>query len=105
MKQIVDKILKEEEDSRSRIEKAKLEAEAIIKKARAEASALIENSVLKSKVQAEQGKRDSEAKILSDKDHALQETKEKAAILKKSKEKDILKGSQEVFSRIITFKE
>jgi vacuolar-type H+-ATPase subunit H len=105
MKETVEKILQEEESSRSKIEKARLEAEAIIKKARAEAVALIEAAALKSKAQAEHDKNVAEGKILSEKDHALKETKEKASVLKKSKEKDLSISSQEIFSQIIKFKE
>jgi vacuolar-type H+-ATPase subunit H len=105
MKQVVDKILQEEELSRARIDKARLEAETIIKKAKLEASLLIENSVSKGKVEAEQTKRDAEAKILSEKDHVINQSKEKASVLRKSKEKDISSSSQEIFSQIIKFKE
>lgn len=101
MKQIIDRILKEEEDSRRRIEAARLEAENIVLLAKKEAKKNLEESLEKSLKHVHEKKEEFHNAVLMDKDRVLRETKEANAALRKKREGIIPELARKVFQRVI----
>jgi vacuolar-type H+-ATPase subunit H len=101
MKEIIEMVLKEEEEARIRIEKAKSEADAIIAKAGKDAALIIENTIAQVNELAARKKEESQKKIIADRDNTLNATQEQSAVLRKARQKDIPEISRAIFLRII----
>lgn len=105
MKEIVDRILQEEQSARSRIAHAQSQADAIILKARDESKSLIEDAVERGEKEAAQKKKECENQSLADKEKILKETREKASLSRNQREKDIPNIAHKVFSQVLTIKD
>jgi len=101
MKDIVDRILKEEEQTRKRVEKVKQEAADILANARKESQDIVEQAVSQAKLMVQKKREESEKGFLSEKETILKEAREKASGLRKSRENDIPNIARTVFDRII----
>jgi F0F1-type ATP synthase membrane subunit b/b' len=105
MKDIVDKILKEEEQTRKRLAEAERQAEVIIEQAKKESQNIIEEVIKETKAAAEKKRAESEKASLSDKENVLNEAKEKIAALRKGRERDIDGIAAKVFLKMIEMKD
>jgi vacuolar-type H+-ATPase subunit H len=105
MKETVDRILKEEESARTRIENAQFEADSIILKAREESKSLTEDMIYKASSRADLKKEEEERRFLSEKERILKEAREDAAIMRKEKEGDIPRIAEEIFLDITNTKD
>ena len=104
MREIVDRILQEEQSARSRVERAQNQSQDIILKAKEEASSLTQDTVNKAKDLAQNNKEEAEMSFLAEKERVLKEAKDDAALSRSRREKDIPKISGDIFSKIITIK-
>jgi len=105
MKETVDRILKEEESARARIENAQSQADSIILKAREEAKSLTEEIINKALSQADRKREEQEKHFLSEKERVLKEAREDAALLRKKREGDISRIAEGIFLDITTIKD
>ncbi|MDD5155391.1 MAG: V-type ATPase subunit subunit G family protein [Candidatus Omnitrophica bacterium] len=101
MKEIVEMVLREEEEARARIEKAKAQAEGIINEARKEAALIIEETLTRVKELSIQKAEESQKQFFSEKENALKAARQESAALRKSREKDIPGIARNVFLRLI----
>jgi vacuolar-type H+-ATPase subunit H len=104
MREIVDRILQEEQSARSRVEHAQSQSQDIILKAKEEAASLIQDAVNKAKNLAQNNKEGSETNFLIEKDRMLKDAKDSAAISRSRRDKDITKIAGEIFSGIMNIK-
>jgi len=104
MKETVDKILKQEEESRKRIEQSRQEFQDLIRKAQEQADNLIEQSFLSSQEAAQARKEEATKRFLLEKEKELKLTLDKVSAKRLEKEKDIAGLSQKVFLRMIEIK-
>ena len=104
MRQIVDKILQEEQSARSRVERAQNQSQDIVLKAKEEAISLIQDAVNKASDLAQKNKDEAEKDILAEKERILNAAKENASLSRSRREKDIPKIAGDIFSKIITVK-
>lgn len=101
MKDIVEKILKEEETASKLVEKSRLEAENIIFKAKKEAMDLINDITLKAKEEAQKKKIDTDRECISKKAKVLQEIKMDLSSLREKRERNIPELARKIFYQII----
>ena len=104
MREIVDRILQEEQSARSRVERAQNQSQDIVLKAKEEANLLIQDAVNKAKDLAQNKKEEAEKIFLVEKDRILKEAKDGATLLRSRREKDIPGIAEGIFSKIITIK-
>ncbi len=104
MKETVDKILKQEEESRKRIEQARQESQDLIRKAQDEAASFIEQELISSREVAEARKEEANKGFLLEKEKELKLTLDNISVKRFEKEKDITCLSQKIFQRIIQIK-
>jgi hypothetical protein len=104
MREIVDRILQEEQSARSRLERAQNQSQDIVLKAKEEALLLAQDAVNKAKDIAQKNKEEAQKKFLAEKENILKEAKEGAALSRSRREKDIVKIAGDIFSKIITIK-
>lgn len=104
MRQIVDRILQEEQSARSEVELAQNQSKDIVLKAKEEASSLIQEAVNKAEDLAGNKKEEARKDFLSEKDKILKEARDGAALSRNKRSEDIPKISGDIFSEIITIK-
>ena len=104
MREIVDRILQEEQSARSVVERAQNQSREIVLKAKEEAVSLIQDAVNKAKDLAQNDKEEAQKSSLVERDRILKEAKEGAALSRSRGEKDIPKIAGDIFSKIITIK-
>ncbi|MDD5173308.1 MAG: hypothetical protein PHV48_00560 [Candidatus Omnitrophica bacterium] len=104
MREIVDRILQEEQSARSRLECAQNQSQEIILKAKEEAASLIQDAIDKARDLAKNNREESEKGFLLEKERILVEAKENAALSRSRKEKDIVQTAKDIFLKIITIK-
>jgi vacuolar-type H+-ATPase subunit H len=104
MREIVDRILQEEQSARSRVERAQNQSQDIVLKAKEEAISLIQDAVNKAKDLSQNNKEEAEKNFLVEKDRILKEAKAGAALSRSRREKDIVKIAGDIFSKIINIK-
>ena len=104
MREIIDRILQEEQFSRSRVEQAQKQAQDITLKAKKEAGILIQDAINKAHNLAESRKKEAEKNFHAQKEKILTETKGSIALAKDSREKDVPEIARKIFSKIITIK-
>ena len=104
MREIVDRILQEEQSARSRVERAQNQSRDIILKAIEEAASLIQDAVDKAGDLAQNNKEEAETSFLVEKERIIKEAKDGAALSRSRREKDIPKKAVDIFSKIITIK-
>ncbi len=104
MREIVNRILQEEQSARSRLERAQSQSQDIILKAKEEALLLTQDVINKAKGLAQRNKEEAQNKFLAEKENLLKEAKESAALSRGRREKDIANIAGDIFSKIITIK-
>lgn len=104
MREIVEEILKEEEQARQRVEKARKDAENIILAARKDTNDFLDKAALELAELVRQRKEEAEKNFLREKEIALARTREESVTLRKEKEKTLTAISHRVFSRLIDIK-
>ena len=104
MRQIVDRILQEEESARSRLERAQNQSQDIVLRAKEEAISLIQDAINKANDLAQKNKEEAEMSFLAEKKRVLKEARDSAALSRSRIEKDIPKKARDIFSKIITIK-
>jgi vacuolar-type H+-ATPase subunit H len=104
MREIVDRILQEEQSARSRVERAQAQSQDIVLKAKEEANSLIKDAVNKAKELSRYNEEKAEKNFLAEKDRVLKEAKDGAALSRSRRDKDIAKIAAGIFSEIITIK-
>ena len=104
MREIVDRILQEEQSARSSVERAQNQSEGIVLKAKEEAKSLIQEAVNKAEDLAQNNKEEAQMSFLAEKDRILKEAKDGAAFSRSRREKDIVKKAGDIFLKIITIK-
>lgn len=104
MREIVDRILQEEQFARSRVERAQDQSRDMLLKAKEEASFLIQDAAAKAQGLAQNNKKKAEESFLVEKERVLGEARDSAALSRSRKEKDIPKKAWDIFSKIITIK-
>ncbi|MFA4992090.1 MAG: hypothetical protein WC569_05890 [Candidatus Omnitrophota bacterium] len=101
MKEIVDRILKEEQAASRAIEKAKKDAEDIVARARKEAEESVRKTTIDAQDSARCKKTEAEKVFLSEKEKILGQVRAELVSMRQEKEKDIPGISGKVFSQII----
>jgi len=101
MKEVVDKILKEEEQARKLIEKTRLEVQDIISNAQKDSQDIVEQDIIQLNALIEGKRKDLEKEFISEKEKILRETQEELSAKRESRNKDIPGITQKIFSRII----
>lgn len=104
MREIVDRILQEEQAARSKVEQAQNQSQDIVFKAKEEAKSVLQAAVNKAEDLARHNKEDAEKSFLAEKDRILKEAKDTAALSMSRREKDIAKIAGDFFLKIITVK-
>ena len=104
MREIVDRILQEEQSARSRVERAQDQSQDIVLKAKEEALLLIQDAVNKAKDLVQSNKEEAEKGLLIEKERILNEAKDGAALSRSRRDKDIPKIAGDIFSNIIAIK-
>ena len=104
MREIVDRILQEEQSARSRVERAQNQSRDIILKAKEEAASLIQDAVDKAGDLAQNNKEEAQMNFLAEKERIIEEAKDGAALSRGRREKDIPKIAGDIFSKTITIK-
>ncbi len=104
MKETVDKILKQEEESRKRIEQARQESQDLIRKAQDESAGLIENVLTSSHGVAQARKEEADKGFILEKEKELKLALDKISAKRLEKEKDITQLSRKIFLEIIQIK-
>jgi hypothetical protein len=104
MKETVDKILKQEEEARQRIEHSRQESQDLIRKAQKEAAGLIEESAESSHRDAQARKEEADKGFILEKEKELKAALDDISAKRLEKEKDIDQLSQKIFQRIIQIK-
>jgi vacuolar-type H+-ATPase subunit H len=104
MKEIVDKILRQEEEARQKIERARQEAQDLTRKAQKEADSLIEDALTSSRGVVQARREEADKGFILEKEKELKATLEDISAKRIMKEKDIPALSQKVFQRIIQIK-
>lgn len=104
MKEIVSKILKEEETTRRKVEEAERQAGDIVEMSRKQGEELIEEALTAARETARKRGEESEKEFLAEKDALLAEARKNAAALRQEKQKDIESLSAQTFARIIEIK-
>jgi hypothetical protein len=105
MKETVDKILRQEEEARQRIEAARQEAQEMVRKAQKDADSLLEQSRKSSHDFAEARKEEAGKGFTLEKEKELKLTLEDISAKRREKEKDIALLSQKVFLGVIRIKD
>jgi vacuolar-type H+-ATPase subunit H len=101
MKEVVDKILKEEEQARKRIENARQEGQDIILKSQKESQGIIEQDIAQLNDSIEKKRQDLQKEFIAEKEKIIKETQEQVSAKREVKNKDIPEIAQRIFSRII----
>jgi len=104
MREIVDRILHEEQSARSAIEQAQERSRNIVLKAKEESASIIQEAVNKAEELVRDNKEQSERNFLADKERIIREAKESAGSSRSGREKDIPGIAREIFRKIITIK-
>jgi vacuolar-type H+-ATPase subunit H len=104
MKETVDKILKQEDQARQKIEHARQESQELLRKAQKEADSLIDEALTSSQKVTQARKEEADKGFILEKEKELKSTLEDISTKRLAKEKDIARLSQKVFQRIIQIK-
>jgi vacuolar-type H+-ATPase subunit H len=104
MKEIVEKILQEEEDARKAVDKATADAQNLILKAKKQASEIIDKMSAELKELVARKQKEAKDLYLAQRQQVLDQTKQESINLRKAKEKEISAISKEIFLKVINIK-
>jgi len=105
MKDVVEKILKEEERAGKILQDAKEEADRILKDSKKQKEAVINQAVTEADDFSRKQQEASREIFMSEKEKILEEAKKETLAIRERKDKDISEISKKVFSQIITIKD
>jgi vacuolar-type H+-ATPase subunit H len=105
MKEIVERILKEERLAQDRIEKARKDSESLIQKARKEAQETIARSANEAMAAVERKKLESQQEFIRQKQDVLKKTQEGVSASIGSRSKDIPGVSEKIFAKIMSIED
>jgi len=105
MKDVIEKILKEEGRASKILQDAKEESERIDRDARKEKEDIVNRAIAEAGDFSHKQKQDSEKKLMSEKEKVLQEAKKEILAIKEAKDRDIPEISKKVFYQIIAIKD
>ena len=101
MKEIVDRILKEEQEAQGRLIQARQDAERMVTQAKKEAQAAVERSAAETEEFVRKRRADTRQQLLLEKEKALADTRSQVSARAKSREKSIAAVAQSVFTRVM----
>lgn len=104
MKDIVTKILKEEEATRNQLRQAETDAANFVARARVQGAAMIENVVAEIKVAADKKREEARQGFQAEKEKILSEARKQAAELRQRRAQDIPQLARQIFSQIVEIK-
>ncbi len=104
MKEIIGKILREEETNRKKIEDARKQAEDAIAKARDKYQDIVDRAIHEAKQEALARRQDAEKEFLLQKEKILAELKAKLDDLEKEKSRAVSGAASQVFSQLTDIK-
>ncbi|MGE5308995.1 MAG: hypothetical protein ACM3OC_07915 [Deltaproteobacteria bacterium] len=104
MKEIVSRILQEEENARKQVEKARQDSVALVTRARQQAAITIENAVSDAKSDVQKQKDEAFKAQQAEKEKMLAEARSQTAAQREKKSKDIPRFAQQYFSEVIDIK-
>ena len=104
MKDVVEKILMEEERASKILLDAKAESERIVKDAKKEKEDMINQSIYKTETSSQARIEESERRFISEKENVLKEVQREALGIREKNEKEIPEIAKKVFSQVITIK-
>jgi len=102
MKEIIERILQEEQDSKRKIEQAKQKAEYILSEAKAQAGKILEESAEQSRISAQERREAARKECLAGKESKVNGARKEYAALRISKEQNIPSVARRIFSEIIS---
>ena len=105
MKDVVEKILKEEEKASKILQDAKEAADCIVKDAKKEKENIIDKAIKEADDFCHKEKEAAEKRFMTEKENTLKEVGIETLAIRERKNKDISQISKNVFSRIITIKD
>ncbi len=101
MKEVVDRIIKEEKEARVRVENAHRQASKIIADAEEEARRLKEEAKAKAKDETNKIIEKAKADVQAEKEQIIQNSIKQARDIKKGKDKDIEKAVRLAFQKVL----
>ncbi|MCK9594933.1 MAG: hypothetical protein PHH68_04335 [Candidatus Omnitrophica bacterium] len=101
MKEIVDRILQEEELARKRIEKADSEGKSMIAQAADESRKVIKDAISQADISAKGRKEEAYKVFIAEKEKALGQTREQISGKIEARSKDIPAIAERLFRRIV----
>lgn len=104
MKEIVSRILKEEQEMRSRLEKSQAESSDFVERARRQGAAMIENTTAELKAAADKSREETLRSFYAEKEKILADTKNEAVELREKRSRDIPQLAQQIFNQVIEIK-
>lgn len=105
MKEMIEKVIKCEEEGRQQIEQAQQQAAQIIAQAKAEGQQILQVNLEKLKIMAQQKREETGKIFLGEKEKLLAEFKQKNTVLREERQKDILAIAQKTFTQLIKIEE
>lgn len=105
MKDIVEKILKEEEKASKIVQGAKEDADHMVREAKKEKEDIVNQAILQAEASAQKQKEEAEKSFISEKESVLKEARRATLAIREKKEKEIQETSRKVFSRVITVRD
>jgi len=105
MKDVVEKILKEEERASKILQAAKEESERIVREAKKEKENIVTQAIAEADDSSYEQKDASAKRFMSEKEKILQETRKEILAIKEKKGKDLSEISKKVFYQIVTIKD
>lgn len=105
MKEIIDRIVDEENKARQAVQDAQAEADRLIAEAKAEAGAKVAGALKDMKEEYSRKLAETQATLLKQKDQLLQQERAASAEGLKNKQKNIPRQAETVFAEIIKVEE
>jgi vacuolar-type H+-ATPase subunit H len=104
MKEIVDRILKEEEVMRSRVESAQAQSKELVDRARAQAGASLNGITVELKRLSEKSRTEAEQGFRAEREAILAKTKNEAGQSREKRKRDIPQLAQKIFDQVVEIK-
>ncbi len=105
MKDVIEKILKEEERASKILQAAKEESERIAREVKKEKENIVTQAIAEADDFSHKQREVSEKRFISEKEKALQEARKEILAIREKKDKDISEISKKVFYQIIAIKD
>jgi F0F1-type ATP synthase membrane subunit b/b' len=100
MKDVVSRILKEEEQLRARLAEAQTQAQQMVAQAKKQEKELLDSASSELKAAAERSRAEAERTFQAEKDKALADTRNEAVELREKRARDIPQLAEQIFNRV-----